>query len=416
MTFSPSDTDILRRLFARKMEIAHSEANLALRRDWLALDNGARHRPMILAESGGIHDAVKPDFLWPADECRCSGESARGVEWRLLQEINRFTRLKDDHVVAPWHTVNWKVWGSGHGVEAKHHHAQNNGHLAARNWDPALADLDRDFHLLRPQTFSVDRGPALREQEALSKVFDGLGPVVVRGGHFWTAGLTIHAIHLIGLETLMLAMYDNPAGLHRVMAFLRDDMLAFTTWLEAEGLLSLNNHNDYVGSGSEGHTTRLPAEPMDGAVRRKDCWLLSESQETVGVGPELFEEFIFPYQLDVAKHYGLLYYGCCEPVHTRWHVIKKFPNLARVSVSPWCDEEAMAAACGADIVFSRKPNPTLISTAVFDEAAIRRDIAATLRAARNCRLEIVMKDVHTLHNEPWRLARWVEIAREECGK
>jgi hypothetical protein len=28
---------------------------------------------------------------------------------------------------------------------------------------------------------------------------------------------------------------------------------------------------------------------------------------------------------------------------------------------------------------------------------------------------VIAADVHTLHNEPERLARWVELAREECG-
>ncbi len=143
--------------------------------------------------------------------------------------------------------------------------------------------------------------------------------------------------------------------------------------------------------------------------------MLSESQETVGVGPDLFEAFIFPYQLSLAESFGRCYYGCCEPVNNRWHVLKRIPNLARVSVSPWADEAFMAEACGREIVYSRKPNPTLISTGVFDEAAIRADLRRTLDIARGCRVELIMKDVHTLHNEPDRLPRWVQIAREIAG-
>ena len=92
-----------------------------------------------------------------------------------------------------------------------------------------------------------------------------------------------------------------------------------------------------IGSGSAGYTDELPqSDWREGdSVRATDQWVLSESQETVGVGPRLFEEFIFPYQLDLAKRFGLLYYGCCEPVHSRWDVLKKFPNLRKVSVSPW---------------------------------------------------------------------------------
>jgi hypothetical protein len=36
--------------------------------------------------------------------------------------------------------------------------------------------------------------------------------------------------------------------------------------------------------------------------------------------------------------------------------------------------------------------------------------------ARHCALELVMKDVHTLYNQPARLGRWVQIAREEIMK
>lgn len=147
-----------------------------------------------------------------------------------------------------------------------------------------------------------------------------------------------------------------------------------------------------------------------------DQWVLLESQETVGVGPKQFGEIFFPYQLSIAQRFGKCYYGCCEPVNKRWHVLKQIPNLARVSVSPWADEEVMAQELGSTCVYSRKPSPTLISTEHFDEDAIRADICKTLTIARGCRIEIIMKDVHTLNNEPWRLPRWVEIARQEIDR
>jgi hypothetical protein len=230
--------------------------------------------------------------------------------------------------------------------------------------------------------------------------------------------MTITAIDLIGLENLMLFMFDQPEGLHRLMAFLRDDHLAVARWLEGEGLLCLDNLNDYIGSGSMGYTRDLPQPDWKPGmpVRTRDLWVLCESQETVGVGPEQFEEFIFPYQLDLARHFGKCYYGCCEPVNNRWHILKRLPNLARVSVSPWADEPFMAAACGREVVYSRKPNPSLISTSRFDEEAIRADLRRTLSAAGGCRLEIIMKDVHTLNNEPGRLARWVRLAREAIAE
>jgi hypothetical protein len=413
---SAADRDILRRAAEEKMAVAADPVNLERRAAWLALDAGTAGRPMLLAEWGGVDDPEKPGDC--SGELRCSGEQARGIEWQLRHDVRRFRHLQDDHVVEPWFDLNWHVSTSDYGVQKTTHAAGNAGLRGAVHWEPALKDLDADFGKLKPRIFSVDREATLNYKAMVEAVIGDICPTRIRGAFYWTLGMTIVAIDLIGLENLMLAMYDNPAGLHRLMSFLRDDHLAFCRWLEREGLLSLNNGNDYIGSGSEGHTRDLPRagwKPGD-PVRMKDCWALLESQETVGVGPELFEEFIFPYQRVIAAEFGKCYYGCCEPVHSRWHVLKTLPGLARVSVSPWADQAFMAAACGRSVVFSRKPNPAQISTAVFDENTIRADLRETLDVAKGCRLEIIMKDVHTLHNEPGRLARWVQLAREECGR
>jgi hypothetical protein len=412
---SHADVEILRRLGETIRTIAESPVNAERRRAWYALDSGQDDRVMILAEHNGVLDAKRP---MPAEVCQCQGEWARGVEQGLRTTLYLFETLKDDHVVEPVLNVQWHITCSNYGVEVVMHHSDSGTPLGARRWDAPIKDLDRDFAKLRPRTFTVDRAATLAAKARLESVFNGVLPVRIRGGFYWTMGMTWPAVELIGLEQLMLAMFDNPAGLHRLMAFLRDDHLAFTDWLEQEGLYSLNNENDYIGSGSLGYSRALPqADWKPGEpVRKRDLWMLSESQETVGVGPEQFAEFIFPYQYAVAERFGRLYYGCCEPVHNRWHVIRNFPNLARVSVSPWADQAYMAQAVGRNCVFSRKPNPTLISTQVFDEDAIRADLRQTIEAARDCRLEIVMKDVHTLNNEPERLPRWVQLAREEAAR
>jgi hypothetical protein len=77
----------------------------------------------------------------------------------------------------------------------------------------------------------------------------------------------------------------------------------------------------------------------------------------------------------------------------------------------------MARELARKYAFGRKPNPTLISTEHFDEAAIRADLKNTVELCRKygTNLELVMKDVHTVQRKPERLARWVELARDACG-
>jgi hypothetical protein len=410
-----SDIKILQKLARRKIEIAHHPLNLERKELWYRHDRGAPCRPLVLAEHGGIRDARGPLSSMVLE---CTDPWARGVEWGLRSDFYLFDTLQDDHVMEANLQINWQLAVSGYGVSSVMHSADNYAGMGARRWDPPIKDLDADFGKLRPRTYAVDREATLAEKARLEAVFGDILPVRIRGSFWWTFGLTIVAIDLIGLENLMLAMYDNPAGLHRLMTFLHDEHLACARWAEREGLLTLNNENDYLGSGSIGYTRDLPRPGLaPGApARMRDLWLLLESQETVGVGPELFEEFIFPHHSSLAKQFGKVYYGCCEPVHSRWHVLKRIPNLARVSVSPWADEAFMARELGRAIVYSRKPNPTLISTDRFDEAAIRADLRRTLTVARDCRVELIMKDVHTLNNEPERLPRWVQLARETIAE
>jgi hypothetical protein len=125
----------------------------------------------------------------------------------------------------------------------------------------------------------------------------------------------------------------------------------------------------------------------------------------------MFEDFVFRYQKPIIERFGFACYGCCEPVDLRWHIIKNLSNLRRVSVSPWADQRGMADKLGRNYVFSRKPNPTNISMEAWDEELIRKDLKQTMDIAGKLNLEIVMKDVHTVASQPWRLGRWTELAR-----
>ena len=116
-------------------------------------------------------------------------------------------------------------------------------------------EIDR----LRPRTFSVDRAKTQRRAERLSDIFGDILPVVLHGtGSHWAA-LTQDLFKLIGNDNLLTWTYDAPDALHRLMAYLRDDRLAYFGWLEREGLLGLNSTGwELVGSGSPGYISSLP--------------------------------------------------------------------------------------------------------------------------------------------------------------
>ena len=149
-----------------------------------------------------------------------------------------------------------------------------------------------------------------------------------------------------------------------------------------------------------------------------DMWGFCESQETVQVSPEMFEEFVFPYQMPIMERFGLNCYGCCEPLDKRWRVVEQFPRLRRLSVSAWADFEKMAEQLGADYIYSVKPAPADLALPKIDEDRIRRELRELLRITKGCRVEVIMKDNHTIGKNPENVTRWCQIAQEEaaaCG-
>ena len=99
-----------------------------------------------------------------------------------------------------------------------------------------------------------------------------------------------------------------------------------------------------------------------GEITLLDVWGYMDSQETVGISPDMFDEFFFPVYKRISSLFGRLSYGCCEPVHNFWgKSLSKLTNLRKISISPWCDEEYMGDALrGKNIIYQRKPSPLFI--------------------------------------------------------
>ena len=161
----------------------------------------------------------------------------------------------------------------------------------------------------------------------------------------------------------------------------------------------------------------LPGDDFDeSTVRTSDMWGFCESQETSTWSPEMFAEFIFPYQRPILERFGLNCYGCCEALDKRWHIVKNIPRLRRVSVSPWADLDDMADKLEDKYILSLKPIPTDIAVPVIDRERIRSGLKRAIDVCRNSHLEIIMKDNHTIAGNPQNVIDWCRIAREvsEC--
>ncbi|MCY3019915.1 MAG: hypothetical protein NTW87_12910 [Planctomycetota bacterium] len=405
---SAHDRKVLRSLARRVREIAEHPEMPVRKKRWYALNALKPERPLVLCFPEGAWGE-----LLPSSQMQCTDEKLRHWEWTLRSKVYWWKHIRDDNAIEPFFDLNWHVKAGDFGVKVPFTHGENRG---SYTWDPPLKDLDRDIGKLHFRELSVHRAATQRDLDLAADLFGDILPPRLRGGFWWSMGLTGQVIWFVGLEQLMLLPYDNPKGLHRLMAWLRDEMLNLILWHEREGLLTHKNECDYVGSGGVAYTDELPQNDWKPGmnVRLQDIWGFAESQETVNWSPAMFAEFVLPYQVPLLKKFGLNCYGCCEGVHLRIDgLFRHVPRLRRVSVAPWADQAVMAAKLDGKCVFSRKPNPALVCVS-FDEDVVRKDLRDTLRLAGHLPLELIMKDTHTVENKPKRMTRWVQIALEEA--
>ncbi len=401
------DRTLLRSLASEVAELAHRPIEQVKREQWYRHNALQSERPLVFCDPENVWREIIPNA-----DLRCTGELARDWEFRLRKEIFWGRQMRDDRVILPYFDVAHVYRCSGWGVEVEHLGGENGG---AYRWDSPIqseADIDR----LHAPEITVEDEATERVLALAHELFDGALDVRLRTKWWWSLGLTWNLAAWRGLQQLMYDMLDNPDVVHRMMTVLRDGALSLLDSLEERGLLSPNNDGSYVGSGGFGWTRELGDSVDAATVRCEDMWGFGESQETVGISPEMFEEFVFPCQIEILERFGLNCYGCCEPLDKRWHIVEKLPRLRRVSVSPWADRRFMAERLGNRYIFSMKPNPADLAMPEFDEDRVRSTVRQDLAAARGCVVEMIMKDTHTICNEPSRVTRWVQIPREEAER
>jgi hypothetical protein len=207
----------------------------------------------------------------------------------------------------------------------------------------------------------------------------------------------------------MIDMYENPQALHRLLATLRDGVLAAQDAAERAGDLSLS-----------GFTPQHPApyardmeepKPNSGPRKRSELWYFCAAQEFIGVSPAMHDEFMLRYQLPIVSRYKKVHYGCCEDLTRKIDMLRQIPNLAIISVTPSADVHACADQIGRDYLISWRPNPSSTVCTSWDEDRIARITRTAHNAFRKGRYCIHLKDTETLGGELDRMARWVALTR-----
>ncbi|MCL2361479.1 MAG: hypothetical protein FWC73_06670 [Defluviitaleaceae bacterium] len=406
---SKKDRDILRELAKKQVELAHTPAMDALWEDWRrhgAFDKNSR--PMIRIETGSFADDIIPQML------RCETEAGRKLEQELISSTINHEYYGDDNLVLDYLPINLHRYFVPFGIEIKLAHPKEDS--LGHEFVPAIGDLEQDFHKLGKSIFGIEPETSQKWMDYRNEILGDILPTKISPFIMYN-GPTQSLVHIMKMEDMYMAMFDYPELFHKMMDMLTSDVMDYFDLMEREGVLLPTTDECWLGQGSYCFSNELPTQGE--GLKTTDLWGYLDSQESAGLSPAMFGEFLAPYYRRIAARYGLLSYGCCEAVDPIWDsFLSNLDNLRKVSVAPWANEDFMGERLqGKNIVYMRKPSPNYIGVGdILDEKAITAHIDATVTAAKGCHLEIIQRDVYKVSRSTEKVRRYVELIRNCCDR
>lgn len=403
-----ADRTILRDLAPRIAEISALPVQEETKRLWRALNGLRPERPMVTIDQVCWNEMNVDEEL----TLRCEDPEARALEQGLRRTVFQWEHFPVDMVVEPFIRVPKAIQNSGFGVSVEQD-------VAVR--DPTNSVVGHRFHnqfasdgdlekLSYPQIFHDERETE-RRLELAHQLFDGI--IEVRSwGYDPYLSLWDPISTWMGVEGALYALVDRPQFMHRLVGRMTDGYLRMLDQLEEQGLLCGPQPLIHCTGA---FTDELPAPGYDpNRPRTKDMWMFGLAQMFSTVSPAMFKEFEVDYAKKICERFGLVYYGCCDPLHLKMDEVRLIPKVRKVSMSPWVDQERGAEEIGSDYVYSRKPNPAFLAVTSFEPDQVRADLLETRDICRRngCPLELILKDISTVGYEPRRLFEWARIAME----
>jgi len=414
MRISADDRDILRRLAESQAKIAALPIQQETAREWRRLNARKPGRPLVWINEICWNEMSVNDEL----TLRCEDPFCRGVEWELRSTLYQWDHLPADRVVEPVFYSSLVVHDTGFGIgeDVRVVRTDPTSDVVSREFHRQIRD-EKDLQKIRMPVLTLDAEATERNFAALSDLLGDILPVQKRGVvHSWFAPWD-ELIRWWSVQDAMTDLVDRPELVHAAMDRLTRAYLARLEQWQKLNALSLTEGNYRVGSGGLGYTDDIPAPGFDPQrVRPRDQWGCATAQIFSDVSPRMHEEFALRYELRWLSQFGINYYGCCEPLHTKLDILSAVPNLRKVSMSPRADVDVMVKRAGDKYVLSHKPNPAIFAPDAWNPGHARRALREVLDKTQGCVVEVIMKDISTVRYDPRRLWDWSRIAVEEVAR
>jgi phosphoribosylformylglycinamidine (FGAM) synthase PurS component len=406
MIVTTEERTILRELAKQIAEIAALPVQQETVALWKSLNGLKPVRPMVMIDQVAWHEMNVNDEL----TLRTANPFCRDLETHLRRTLYAWKHMRVDMVVEPVVNISKVIRNTGMGIEVVEQKAvlDPNNDVVGHAYQDQLRTIE-DVERIRTPKLELDEKSTATVEEMAHEIFDGLLTVRMQGMLPNFAPWDVIATWR-GAQNVLFDMGDRPEFMHRIMSRLTDAYLAMLDQLEEQGLLGYGQATIHC---SGAYTDELPAPGFDPRrPRARDLWTSGMAQIFAAVSPTMHQEFELDYAVRWYERFGLVYYGCCEPLHNKIDIVKRIPHVRKVSMSPWADVDKGAERIGKELVFSRKPNPAFLAGPTWDPDVVREDLRDTKeRCARyGCPSEFILKDISTVCYQPQRLWEWADVA------
>jgi len=402
------DIGIIRELAAQVSEIAAMPVQEEKRKLWRRLNGLKPVRPMVMIDQNCWNEMNVNGEL----TLHCINAECRGYEQYLRRILFQWEHFPVDMVIENFIGVPGAIYNTDFGIESRYEKLETDpdNPVVSRRYFNQFQN-EGDLEKIRMPRIIHDETETARRLSAAHELFDGLLKVRFRGVDPYLS-LWDPISSWMGVENALYTLIDRPDFMHRLVGRMTDGYLSMLDQLEEQGLLC---EPQSVIHCTGAYTDELPAPGYNPKKpRTKDIWMFGLAQMFATVSPGMFKEFEVEYTSRICERFGLVYYGCCDPLDRKMNEVRMIPNVRKVSMSPWADQERGAREIGQDFVFSRKPNPAFVATDRLDVELIRKDLQATRDICKKygCPLEFILKDISTVRYHPENLFKWAEIAME----
>jgi hypothetical protein len=382
---------------------------------WRKLNDLESERPMVWINEIPWHEMNVDEELTLC----CRDPWARELEDRLRKEIYQWKHMSADMVANDFIDCPLAIHSTDFGIHED---------VDVARTDETSDIVSRHFkvQIREPEDLEKIKMPAVthyaemteRAFQVMTELFANILPVRKVGQtHIWFSPWD-YLIRWWGIEEAMIDLLTRPQLVHDAVERMVRAWMVELDQFEEQNLLSLDCRNIRIGSGGYGYTDELPGDAHDPDwVRPKDMWGCSNAQIFSGVSPQMHWEFAVEHDLQWLARWGLTYYGCCEPLDRKIDLLRKIPNLRKISVSPWNDIGRVIEEAGSDYVLSVKPSPAIFAEERWNPEKASAEIRRVLElAGGNCHIEFIMKDISTVRYKPQRLWEWESLTMEMIGK